>query len=316
MKPRYLTKSIYKIALECPTKIYYHNKSEFANQKIDDAFLLALADGGFQVGELAKYYFKGGHCIESLDHNEALIQTNELLKQDEVIIYEAAIQFNDYFIRADILVKKSDHIELIEVKAKSIKAATEDSFLNKNGSIASEWKPYIYDIAFQKHVAQRAFPDFTISAYLMLADKQALCPTDGLNQKFKISKDSNGRKYVKVTTELTEADLADPLLRRINVDICCDVVYKDKFGVFKDISFSDYTKYLADNYKADKKIAPVPSVACAACEFKVLEEEVRAGLKSGFRDCWAECFSWTDEDFEESTIFDIWNFRKKRNYSN
>ena len=54
MRPRYLTKSRYKLGLECPTKLYYTGKSEYANQNIDDTFLLALADGGFQVGELAK----------------------------------------------------------------------------------------------------------------------------------------------------------------------------------------------------------------------------------------------------------------------
>lgn len=52
------------------------------------------------------------------------------------------------------------------------------------------------DVAFQKYVAQGAFPDNKVSAYLMMANKKALCPTDGLNQKFKITKDKEGRKKV------------------------------------------------------------------------------------------------------------------------
>lgn len=60
--PRYLTKSRFKLALECPTKLFYTGKSEYANQKIDDPFLLALAKGGFQVGALAKRYFPA--CVE------------------------------------------------------------------------------------------------------------------------------------------------------------------------------------------------------------------------------------------------------------
>ena len=93
MRPRYLTKSRYKLGLECPTKLYYTGKSEYANQNIEDTFLLALADGGFQVGELAKCYFLGGHDIKTLDYDEALSQTNELLKKDQVTIYEAVIRF-------------------------------------------------------------------------------------------------------------------------------------------------------------------------------------------------------------------------------
>ncbi len=50
--PRYLTKSRFKLALECPTKLYYTAKAEYGNTKEHDEFLQALAEGGFQVGEL------------------------------------------------------------------------------------------------------------------------------------------------------------------------------------------------------------------------------------------------------------------------
>ena len=201
MRPRYLTKSRYKLAMECPTKLYYMGKSEYANQKIDDTFLEALAYGGFQVGELAKCYFPGGYDIKTLDYNEALSQTNELLKNDHVIIYEAAVRFESLFIRVDILIKDKNHIELVEVKAKSVDTDSEEAFLNKNGSIASSWKPYLEDVAFQKHVIRSAFPECTVSAYLMMANKNALCPADGLNQKFKITKIKTGEKvsrYLKL----------------------------------------------------------------------------------------------------------------------
>ena len=91
MERRYLTKSRFRLAMECPTKLFYADKPEYANQKIEDPFLLALANGGFQVGELAKHYFSGGYAIETRNYNLALKQTNELLKNDQVIIYEAAV---------------------------------------------------------------------------------------------------------------------------------------------------------------------------------------------------------------------------------
>src|SRR5690606_38123831 len=52
---RYLTKSRFALALECPTKLFYTGKTrQYANKKLDDEFLAALAEVGFQVGELAK----------------------------------------------------------------------------------------------------------------------------------------------------------------------------------------------------------------------------------------------------------------------
>jgi len=317
MKPRYLTKSRFKLALECPTKLYYDGKSEYANQNIEDTFLLALAEGGFQVGELAKLYFPGGHEIMTHDYEEALQQTNELLKQDSVIIYEGAIRFKNLFIRADILIKNKKQLELIEVKSKSVDMPSEEVFLNNSGSIASTWQPYLYDIAFQKFVLQRSFPDYSITASLILADKNALSPTDGLNQKFKIIKDNEGRKRVFVSPKLSYKDLDKPILVRINADKCCEIIYSENFcDEANPLSFAKYISLLADYYKRDEKIAAYPSVVCGSCEFKTFEEVVLAGLKSGFHECWKEYFGWSDDDFREPTVFDIWNFRKKSLFIN
>jgi hypothetical protein len=48
---RVLTKSRFKLGLECPNKLLYTRKEEFANNKLSDLFLEALAEGGFQVEE-------------------------------------------------------------------------------------------------------------------------------------------------------------------------------------------------------------------------------------------------------------------------
>lgn len=51
---RFLIKSRFKLALECPTKLFYTSKKEYPDNKQDDSFLQALIEGGFQVGELVK----------------------------------------------------------------------------------------------------------------------------------------------------------------------------------------------------------------------------------------------------------------------
>jgi hypothetical protein len=301
-RPRYLTKSRFKLAIECPTKLFYTGKPEYANRKIEDQFLIALADGGFQVGELAKMYFPGGHDIKSLDYEEALSQTNALLKQDKVIIYEAALRFNNLFIRVDILVKDGKSFDLIEVKAKSYDG--EEPFLTKSDTISAKWESYLYDVAFQKHVMIQAFPDNDISAYLMMADKTARCPTDGLNQKFRIYKDERGRKNVSVSQKLTAEDLSPRILTQANVDPICELIINGREG---NLNFVDYIEFLADKYEKDEKIDPEISMACANCEFTAPDDK----LKSGKHECWKERLGWNDKDFADPTIFDIWNFRKK-----
>ncbi len=118
-QPRTLTKSRFKLALECPTKLAYTRKKAYVDTKQNDAFLAALADGGYQVGELAKHYFPGGVDVETLNYADALAQTDELLKRDDVVIFEPAIRFGNLFIRVDVLVKRGNAVKLFEVKAKS-----------------------------------------------------------------------------------------------------------------------------------------------------------------------------------------------------
>jgi len=61
----YLTKSKFKLGLECPTKLYYVDKPIFPNQKKEDPFLEQLANGGFQVEALARLKYAEGEMIDT-----------------------------------------------------------------------------------------------------------------------------------------------------------------------------------------------------------------------------------------------------------
>ena len=194
---RCFTKSLFNLAHECPTKLYYYNKAEYPSDKKDDEFLRTLAEGGFQVGALAKCYFPEGVEVVSLEQEEALRLTETLLKEDEITIFEAAVRFEDFFARVDILRKTGNHLDLIEVKSKSYHPK-EDMFVNQKGQIEPKWHPYLHDVAFQTCVLEQAFSQFTVSPYLMLVDKSTTTSVDGLNQKFRLIK-GKGRSEVVIT---------------------------------------------------------------------------------------------------------------------
>ncbi len=310
-KPRYLTKSKFITALDCPRKLYYYGKSEYANLNDTNDFLQALAEGGYQVGELAKEYYPGGHDIETLNIDEAIKETNELLKKDNVIIYEAAVQFKSCFIRVDILKKTGNSIELIEVKAKSFNSE-EDSFLNKKGFIESKWVPYLYDVAFQLWVMQNALPDWNITPYLFVADKSASASVDGLNQLFKMSKDSRGRKKIVKKENITKEDLGDQIMVCLNAEECTDLIFtgkdlpekkkEDESGRGFEERINEYSKYYCDDIPYKAKI----SSKCKKCEYK---NDKSPELKSGFKECWKEACG-NKINFNEPHIFDLWNFKQ------
>lgn len=82
MRP--LTKSRFKLALDCPTKLYYVGKNEYENQQEEDSFLEALAEGGYQVGELAKCYYSDGHDIPEHGYKIPLEKTAEYTQYFEI----------------------------------------------------------------------------------------------------------------------------------------------------------------------------------------------------------------------------------------
>jgi hypothetical protein len=59
-------------------------------------------------------------------------------------------------MRTDILEKRGDIIHLIEVKAKSFDPNKPNEFFGEKGGIEKKWKPYLFDLAFQKKAISEA----------------------------------------------------------------------------------------------------------------------------------------------------------------
>lgn len=317
---RYFTKSRFRLALDCVTKLYYTNKKhEYADQNIDDPFLQALADGGFQVGELAKYLFSNDPCkenitIDTLDHEEAIKETAKRLEENEsIVIAEAAFAYKNLFVRTDILVKQGNSISIYEVKAKSF--APQASFLTRNGEkILSNWIPYLYDVAFQKYVVanSNACKSFKVGAYLTLVDKSSKATIDGLNQLFKIVK-HNGRSRVEVKEGLKSHDTGDPILTSIPVDEICERIYNE-FPVPSDLGeemgFSDFVWTCVDLYENDIRQFTAIGSKCTpkSCQFRKTAKDPD-GLKSGFMECWQHHAKLSDADLTAPLVTELWNGR-------
>lgn len=306
--PRYLTKSRFKLAIECPTKLYYVGKKNiYANTMNDNEFMAMLADGGFQVGELAKLAYPEGIEINTLDVQQAIVQTQALMGQPNITLFEPAIQFGRYLVRVDVLVKRGHVIEVIEVKAKSY-SGKPSGFSGKRTTIAGEFLPYVQDVAFQKWVVQQAFPQATVSAYLLMPDKSKTAHVNGLNQWFKVKRQGQ-RTEVWVDERARQPGLANSMLTCVGVDHLVNEVLANPM-VYP--GGQDTLSVLADRwslaYEQDKPIAPVIGGQCGSCEFKA---PIGGELKSGFHECWSSVTRLTPADIEAGTVLDVWNFRGK-----
>ena len=324
---RYLTKSRMKLGLECPKKLYYYE--DYKSQDSDNEFLEILAEGGFQVGELAKYYYKfhfpDYHYVDitSLDYEESIKATNEALKHEKAVIAEPAIVFDNFFIRVDVLVKKGNTIQLVEVKAKSCTSDDENDFLSfkKSGvSIKSKWRPYLADIAFQTYVTSQAFPEWSITPYLMLVNKNKETNMDGLNQLFTIIKTDGGngqnRLGVKVNEEeiiASKEKIKETVLQNVNVKRVVNSILNNQplgsdnffdllnrplseFGTNNSSTFIEAAHQLSDAYKnhipLDKSKSNI-GACCSKCNF--CQREIIPNYQP-----------------EENYISSIWRFPKNK----
>lgn len=304
--PRYLTKSRFKIAIECPTKLFYTGKrQEYADTMAENGFLAMLAEGGHQVGALAKLRYPDGFEIHEKDHAAAEARTRDHLARDHVVLFEPAIRFGNLFIRIDVLIKNGNDFELIEVKAKSYNSA-QPEFYNRNGSIKSDFLPYVQDAAFQTWVLQQAYPGAHISTALMMPDKSRAAPVDGVNQMFKIS--GKGEVDLRIPDGIDAKSLAEDLLAKVDISTDVSDLLKSEIDFPGGPALiGDAASTWADAYASDRRIKPVLGRHCKACEFKA---NVGGPLKSGFHECWKQANNWQDNDFSDGLVLDLSNCRR------
>jgi len=311
LRPRYLTKSRYRMACECPTKLFYTKKKAYKDNGLDDPFLAALRDGGFQVGELARQYYGKGVLIDTLDEAEALKLTAAEMSKPKALIFEAAFLHQNLFIRADIVQKIGNSVRLIEVKSKSIRPHDPaDSLHTKKGLPKSDWNLTLQDIAFQTHVLQEAYPGLEIEPYLMLLDKEKQSVVNAMNSYFYLKQGAAGKNPEVVLSQ----PLPPQMLQRGNWILCelsvRDMVERLLKEDYDGKTFTQRAKDWADHYAKDKKIAPVLISKCRDCQFRATPEERKEGLLSGYHECWAVS-GLPDAKLDSGTVVEIWQYRKK-----
>ena len=309
---RYLTKSRFKLAVECPTKLYYSGKDkEYRNLKQEDTFLQALADGGFQVGKMATMLYPEGIEVTARSNADAEQQTRDLLAQhDNITLFEPAIRFENLFIRIDILVKRGNHFELIEVKAKSYNSE-DPKIAGVKTEILADMLPYIQDVAFQKYVLQSAYPQATVASYMMMPDKAVTSTVNGLNQLFKVRRKERSAEVLVAANAQATIDQSKNLLKPVPVDIYVEIVLNQGVKVGGSnhlVPLPNLARTLSDLYEKDEQAPPNLHKGCSSCEFR---ENSGGEKRSGFHECVGSVTGMSPAEIDRGTVLDIWHYRKK-----
>ena len=297
---KHLTKTDFVTAFACPTRLNYIRRPfQYTDSTEEDEFLQSLSDGGYQVGKLAQLNNKDG--IEASENRDiALKETGEQIAKDSATIFEAAIEYKNFFVRVDIVRKTPNSIDIFEVKAKSYDSSIpeEDNFYNQNGSIKSEWKDYFYDLAFQYYVVKEKYPNYKINCFFNLPNKNINSKVNNLFNKFSI-------KNKKAFFLGTEEDLVDHLIYEVNVTSKIKEIIDSTFEYQgQELLFYEIANELANAKLNSLDYKPNIGIQCKGCKFKDQDKE-----KSGVYQCWKKIDSFTDDKFINEKVIDIWNFR-------
>lgn len=300
-----LSKSDFQIASTCSKKLVY-KKASFETMNDANEYMEMLAQGGHIVAKYAQLTFPDAVEVKGESLDIVIAETKKLIQENEnITLLEATFSSNGKIVRTDILQKKKNILNIIEVKSKS--HDSDDDTYNAKRKLAE----YIEDVAYQTLVLKETYPDFEIHSFLLLPDKAKRTTIEGLAGWFKVN------TMVEEKFEMEELP-AQNVLR-----------FKKPFVEFKYENDPNRQKYI-EQLQADNLLTLVPldeevrammqviqnrttlfldilqngikpehfnlNKNCKGCEFNLGKEKA----KNGYRECWQEL---TDID---PHIFDLY----------
>jgi hypothetical protein len=246
-----------------------------------------LAKGGFMVEKIAKLRHPDGVDMGvDRPHEEAFRATLDALKPDKVMLFEATLISNGKLARVDILRKRGNVFDLVEVKATSYDSQENrdcqaDGYLslfrNKDATISQDWVEYLEDVAFQVYVLRELFPDAVVHPFLCMPDTSKVTRIDNLYSQFRLRRElrpgqGGERIIVEFTGDLEELRRDDFLTEE---PVAAEVDY-----LMEEVKGNAKTFAASLEPRLQKVVVPL-STKCRDCEYAVEDE-----IQSGFRECW------------------------------
>jgi len=286
----YLTKSDFKIARTCPTKLYYKKRS-YPSLMDEDEYLALLAEGGFMVQKIATLLYPEGREMPSdTDPATALAETLSALETPTVTLFEATLVSRGRLARVDILRKRGDEFQLIEVKATSFDsdenaAAVAEGRPNlfrtkRSESIVAGWREYLEDVTFQTLVLRELFPHAVIRPFLLMPDKSKSTTIDGLHSLFRICR----RRIPGSKREQFEVEFSGDVERLRREHFLTLVPVEAEVELLAGEVAAAAEAFSGSLHPRLSKIPTSLSVGCRGCEYHANEAE----RPDGFQECWGQ----------------------------
>jgi hypothetical protein len=273
-----LTKSNFKLGHDCLYKLKYY-KAKYPSKLQEDDYLAFFADCGFMVEAIAHALFADGVTPKPQPGESPQDATTRVMAGSSNGVWiEPTLVHGSFMSRIDMLVCEGDAVRLIEIKAKSFDSTeSKQGFWNTRGDIASEWKSYLLDVAFQTMVVRAAMPQACVTPELCLVDKSKTCAEEAIYSKIRlINRDDNDRSAPRAVYVGDAAALQAQHFLAF-VDVSDEVEYLLPQVVESASRYLEFLTAPNNGYK------PPLSSSCKNCEYRG-----HGKSPDGFAECWGD----------------------------
>jgi hypothetical protein len=284
----YLTKSDFKLACTCPTKLFYRRSGAFPAS--GDDHLRLLAEGGYMVEEMARQLHPGGRTVGPCGTpEEEAERTRRELERGDCVLYEATFLAGRLLARVDVLVRRGDQVELVEVKSGSFPGEEQRARLAEGRPgvfrgkrpphpIGAKWRERLEDAAFQTLVVRAALPGVRVTPFLMMPDTSVPADVEGLWRWFEVEGAAGGGGRPEVRFRGDAGRLrARPLLAKVEVGAEVDELLEEVER--------RATAFAGSLFPELRRVETPLSLHCADCELHETRED---GGRRWFAGCWGE----------------------------
>lgn len=278
-KKTYFTKHLFGAGVECATKLYYYAQN-YPENKESIPFIEHAIFNKRLLKALARSTYPEGIFINEDSIARAASQTQQLLRQKEIILFDAIFQHEQMMSRLPIIHKEGSQLTAYHVQTKAFNSQ-KHRLSDKDGTIYSKWRSYLLDFAYQLYLVKQAHPNLDIKALLVMPEKSGRSYTDNLPSLL------HPLQKGTISDEVPSAN--QELLAKLDVTDLVERVLEDPSFAKKHLprkSFEESVYYLRDLYLDGTKANPQIGLKCKNCEFRTENARVQRGTKSGFNECW------------------------------
>ena len=274
-----LSKSLFKLGLECPLRIKHAlARPTLPRRSHEDEYLRMLAEGGYMFEKLVRIYHPGKDLyIAGEAPAAASARTIAKLQAGDATFHEATFAHGGLMARTDMVRVHGEYLDLIEIKSASAEVrsdgSTDSSILHQ-----AAWQNYVVDLAYQVHVAglalQAAGIRKTIRAWFYVPNIAGAAGPEEVRGLFSLTPGAPGSR--PEVTYRGQAKPGDPttLIAILDATEAVARCYPQEEAI------AEAATRLSGHIQSGVWPTPELGLKCKDCEFNV------PGQTSGYDACW------------------------------